>query len=163
MQLFIVAKSSIAVSVVRRLASNDIQMCCISQSCRHALSQSEARKWMQAGLATHYWHHCTVMILLNATKGKSQNRMFGRIFLLKLFWNQKIVSGSKIQKLKNDVLQIALDQWNERVRRYSANEICLFALFPRALLLLLQCRTLKICKTTFKIPQPIRWKLEFNK
>ena len=24
--------------------------------------------------------------------------MFGRIFLSKLFWNQKIVSGSKIQK-----------------------------------------------------------------
>ena len=32
-------------------------------------------------------------------------------------------------------MEIALDQWNERVRRYLANEICLFALFPRALLL----------------------------
>ena len=63
--------------------------------------------------------------------------MFGRIFLSK-FWNQKIVSGSKIQKkLKNDVLEITLDQRNERVRRYLANEICLFALFPRALLLLI--------------------------
>ena len=68
--------------------------------------------------------------------------MFGIIFLSKLFWNQKIVSGSKIQKFKktkkNDVLEIALDQWNERVRPWSANDICLFAFFPRAMLLLLE-------------------------
>ena len=26
-----------------------------------------------------------------------------------------------------------------------------------------QCRTLKICKTTFKIPEPIRCKIKFSK
>ena len=37
--------------------------------------------------------------------------MFGRIFLSKLVWNQKIVGGSKIQKTKkNDVLKITLNQ-----------------------------------------------------
>ena len=45
--------------------------------------------------------------------------------------------GQKFKKLKIDVLEIALHQRNERVRRYLANEICLFALFPRALLLLI--------------------------
>ena len=52
--------------------------------------------------------------------------MFGRIFLFgRIFSVEK-----KFKKLKIDVLEIALDQWNERVRRYLANEICLFALFP---------------------------------
>ena len=57
--------------------------------------------------------------------------MFGRIFLSKLFRDQKIVSGSKIKKKKqkNDVLEIALDQWNERVRPWLANDICLFAFY----------------------------------
>ena len=36
--------------------------------------------------------------------------------------------GQKFKKLKIDVLEIALHQWNERVRRYLANEICLSAL-----------------------------------
>ena len=64
--------------------------------------------------------------------------MFGRIFHLNYFEIQKTVSGSKTQKTKkNDVLEITLDQWNERVRPWSAKEICLFAFVPRAMLLLL--------------------------
>ena len=46
--------------------------------------------------------------------------------------------GQKFKKLKNVVLQVALDQWNELVRPWSVNEICLFAFFPRAKLLLLE-------------------------
>ena len=65
--------------------------------------------------------------------------MFGRIFLSKFLWIQKIVSWPKLQKkLKNDVLEIALEQWNERVRPWSANDIRLFAFFPRAMLLRLE-------------------------
>ena len=45
--------------------------------------------------------------------------------------------GQKFKKLKNDVLEIAVDQWNERVRPWLANEICLFAFFPHAMLLLI--------------------------
>ena len=32
---------------------------------------------------------------------------------------------------------MALDQWNERMRPWLANKICLFAPFPRAMLLLI--------------------------
>ena len=46
--------------------------------------------------------------------------------------------GQKFKKIKNDVLEISLDQWNERVRPWLGNDICLFAFFPRAMLLLLE-------------------------
>ena len=68
--------------------------------------------------------------------------------------------GQKFKKLKIDVFEIALDQWNERVRRYLANEICLFALFPRALLLLINITTVVYKNVGFKFQRPILRKLE---
>ena len=46
----------------------------------------------------------------------------GRISLLKLISNQKFKTGQKIEKLKKDVLEIALDQGNELWRRYLATK-----------------------------------------
>ena len=45
----------------------------------------------------------------------SDSKCSGELFHLNYFEIKKLQVGQKLKKLKNDVLEIALDQWNERV------------------------------------------------
>ena len=53
--------------------------------------------------------------------------------------------GQKFKKPKNDVLEIALDQWKERVRPRLDNGISLYALFPRCFVAFNNITTVVTC------------------